>query len=799
MSAHVLVPRETRSVAAPGRPGHPHRHGGDLVRVGLGLALLGVGFLLARRGEISLLERDLFRLVNDLPTLVLPVVWAVMQLGNVVAVPTVAALAAATRRLRLARDLLVSGVLAYLGADLVKSAVQRERPAGLPVGDVLVEGPITGLGFISGHTAVAAALATAAAPYLSRRPRRVVWALAWTVGLARIYVGAHLPLDVLGGIGAGWAIGSLVHWVFGVPRWQPDPGRVAGLLHRFGLPVTHLAPAGGDARSSHPFTGVDEDSRPVFVKVLDPDRYERDWLYRAARWLAVRDVKDADALAPLDQQAANEALAAMTARERGVRAPAVLLARGAGRLALVVQRRVDGRGLDELSAAEFTPALLDEVWHQVALLRHARVAHHDLVAASLLVDAAGSAWVVDFGNAQTGAEDEALSGDVAELLASLAAVAPAERVVSSAVRVLGAEAVAAALPGLAPLSLSAANRGVLRADPERLPRLRAEVRRQLGLPHPDRPGAVRTGPWARAAAVASAGVVFSGLTVVAGGAGILESVERGGWRWLGGALLFAVLGRAALAAATLAAVERRIALGRAFGATTSTDCAGVLRGRPGGRRVAARFLERAGVLPAAAERATVRTAAASTAAAGLVAVVAVVLGLVEGRLGGWRTPASPLPLLLVGAAGLLLVLAVRALTRRGADGQAGPAQHQPSWSAARPRSGDAVRWGALLGWSTLGIALEAAALAAALHAVGGHLPLLATTAVYALIRLAWTVVPVLALPGAGEVLLLLALTALGAPLAGACAGVLVFRLLVFWVPVAVGALVIGRSWHHEPV
>ena len=71
---------------------------------------------------------------------VFPVVWAVMQLGNVVAVPILAAAAALARRFRMARDLLVSGLLAYLAADLIKSLVRRERPGGFAVGPVLPRG-----------------------------------------------------------------------------------------------------------------------------------------------------------------------------------------------------------------------------------------------------------------------------------------------------------------------------------------------------------------------------------------------------------------------------------------------------------------------------------------------------------------------------------------------------------------------------------------------------------------------------------------------------------------------------------
>jgi undecaprenyl-diphosphatase len=105
------------------------------------------------------------------------------------------------------------------------------------------------------------------------------------------------------------------------------------------------------------------------------------------------------------------------------------------------------------------------------------------------------------------------------------------------------------------------------------------------------------------------------------------------------------------------------------------------------------------------------------------------------------------------------------------------------------------RRGAQLGWASLGVALEAAALAAALHAVGGDVPLLATATAYGALHLLWSVVPMTGVPGAADVGLLLALTALGAPLASACAAVLVFRLLTFWLPAALGSLLSARFEH----
>ncbi|MGY1641918.1 phosphatase PAP2 family protein [Geodermatophilus sp. SYSU D00703] len=792
MTSRVAEPAG-RELPAP-RPGAGRppvqRHPVDLVRAGLGLAVLGLGLLVAQRGELPVFERDVFRLVNDLPATLVPVVWTVMQLGNALAVPAVAGLAALTRRFRLARDLLVSGLLAYLAADLVKSLVQRERPGGFLLEVNLPEGPVGGLGFVSGHSAVAAALATAVVPYVSRRGRRWAWALAWTVALARVYVGAHLPLDVVCGLALGWAIGSLVHFAFGVPRREVRTAPVGRLLERYGLPVRELRPASVRARSSHPFEAVDERGRRLYVKFLEPDRSERDWLYRLWRLLAVRDVKDADAVAPLGQQAEHEAVAAMTARGRGVRVPLVLLARGTERGAVVVQEFVPARGLDELPAGELTPGLLSRVWHEVRLLQEARVAHHDLVAASVLVDAEGRVWVVDFGNALTGADDDALAGDVAELMASLALHTDPEPVVATAVEALGPDAVASALPGLAPLSLSSATRAELRVDRSRLDALRTAVRRRLDLPDPGRPEFGPPGAAARGAVAAGCVLVLVGVPLLAGAPAMLDAVEDGGWRWLGAAVALAVLARAAHAAAALLTVDRRLALGRTFGAWMGAEGASLLHGGEGWRRSAARFLERAGVLPDAARRAVDRFVAGEVVAAVLVAAVTFVLALVEARLGNWRTPAALVPAVALGVAAWALVMTGQWLARRNDTGPHARRQVVRTLTGALARDGATLPWhrGAQLGWSVVGVALEGAALAAAVHAVGAPVPLLATATVYAGVHLLWSLLPAAGAPGAAEVTLLLALTALGAPLADACAAALVFRLLVFWIPAVVGTL-----------
>ena len=169
--------------------------------------------------SISGVEKSVFRAVNDLPSAIYPVpAWAFMQLGNFLVVPVTALAALVARRYRLAASLALAGTTTYVLAKVVKHFVERGRPDTL-VSDVNIHGAAShGLGFVSGHMAVICALAVAAWPYFGRPVRIALVTLAAIVGLLRIFVGAHLPLDVVGGAALGVGCGGLARLVLGAPR-----------------------------------------------------------------------------------------------------------------------------------------------------------------------------------------------------------------------------------------------------------------------------------------------------------------------------------------------------------------------------------------------------------------------------------------------------------------------------------------------------------------------------------------------------------------------------------------------------
>ena len=179
-------------------------------RFGLGSVLFLGSFIEARDGRLPAYEERIFRNVNGASDDLRVPVRAIMQAGTFATVPAVSLVALLAGRRRLAASLLASGTAAWLGAKAAKPLAGRARPAGV-IGDVRVREGITGdLGWVSGHMAVATTLAFVGGDALPRWARPALLAVAAITGSGRMYVGAHLPHDVVGGAGLGMMISALV-------------------------------------------------------------------------------------------------------------------------------------------------------------------------------------------------------------------------------------------------------------------------------------------------------------------------------------------------------------------------------------------------------------------------------------------------------------------------------------------------------------------------------------------------------------------------------------------------------------
>ncbi len=181
----------------------------SVVRFVTGGVLVAVSLAAVRRPAVTAREERAFRAANGAPDVWRVPVRKVMQAGTFGTVPVAGAVAWLAGRRRLAVSLAAGGTTAWLLAKAVKPLGGRPRPVSL-LADVRIRERIAGgLGWPSGHAAVATTLAVVASPWLPSWIRPLPPVTVALVGFGRMYVGAHLPWDLVGGAGLGLMVSAL--------------------------------------------------------------------------------------------------------------------------------------------------------------------------------------------------------------------------------------------------------------------------------------------------------------------------------------------------------------------------------------------------------------------------------------------------------------------------------------------------------------------------------------------------------------------------------------------------------------
>ena len=103
------------------------------------------------------------------------------------------------------RVVLAVVLASVLANNVIKPIVARPRPAVAQPGAHIVGWQPVGYSFPSGHAAECVAGACALAIMIPRR-RLLLFTIAGLIALSRVFVGAHYPLDIVGGAILGWAV-----------------------------------------------------------------------------------------------------------------------------------------------------------------------------------------------------------------------------------------------------------------------------------------------------------------------------------------------------------------------------------------------------------------------------------------------------------------------------------------------------------------------------------------------------------------------------------------------------------------
>ena len=196
---------KTKNEAAP--YGHDRWYVAAFV---VAVLLLAASAYVAHQHTVTGVELKVFRHINDWPnklTTFFKVCSIAPESVTFGAVAVVLAFVLRYYRLswRLAIEVLAGGAI----TELLKLVIARPRPFTI-LSDVHVRWQDAGNGFPSGHAMMITVIMITILPYLPKLWRWIVVVPIALVGLSRVYLGLHAPLDVVGGFAVGLGVVSFI-------------------------------------------------------------------------------------------------------------------------------------------------------------------------------------------------------------------------------------------------------------------------------------------------------------------------------------------------------------------------------------------------------------------------------------------------------------------------------------------------------------------------------------------------------------------------------------------------------------
>jgi undecaprenyl-diphosphatase len=172
-------------------------------------ALLVCSTALALNHTFSTLEKSIFYTINSWPNSWRLPFWLITYTGTIYMMAALTLFMIWRGYSRLALRIFCGGVAVFLLTQALKLIVERPRPYSV-LSDVMVRERLSpGFGFPSTHTAMATVMALLLLVWLPHKWRWVVVLWIVLVGLSRLYLGVHAPLDVVGGFAAGVLVVSV--------------------------------------------------------------------------------------------------------------------------------------------------------------------------------------------------------------------------------------------------------------------------------------------------------------------------------------------------------------------------------------------------------------------------------------------------------------------------------------------------------------------------------------------------------------------------------------------------------------
>ncbi len=774
-----------------------YRHPGDAVRLVLwsALTILLALFISIATDTSDGLTSDLGRAAARASRPARELLLALLQVAAVVLPVVAAAVLIVQQRWRRLGFIVLAAITAGVVFLLLDSLVDVSGRASGAVtsGTWVASTRFPSLPYVS---AAAGAMA-AAKPWLSRSWRRAADLTLGVLVLVLAIAGTAGVPGLLLAVAAGLTVGAALLVLLGAPNRRPAPAAVAMALQAGGVEVLDLSLERAEGGRAQLYLAHRPDHTPIFVKVYAGDSRDADLLYRGYRKLLLRGLGDTWPTASLEQQVEHQAFLSLWARRAHVHCPKVELVTALpdGSMALALEY-VDGQRLDALAPDEIDDALLDGVWREVRTLHEGRMAHRALRAANILV-ADGRPVIIDLGFGQQSAPPRAQAIDRAELLASSSVLVGADRAVAAAARVIEPASLAASLPFLQPLGLSAATRK--QVSKPLLPELRAHIAEVTGQEPVPLERLVRVRPRTLMTIAALVGAFYLLLPKLADVGDSFTAMRSANWGWVAVCVATSLLTYVAGAIGVSGSVRQHLPFVQNLETQFASSFVNrVTPANVGGMALNVRFLQKAGVDPAEAVTGTGLNALAGALIHAVLLVVFFAWAK-QGAAKAFKIPSSSK--LLVVIAVVLALAGVALATRKGRRFFQSHVVSfmKRSWATMTALAKSPAKLLALFGGS-VGVTLAyIASFAAAVVAFHGPVTFAEMGAVYLGASLIAAASPTPGGLGALEAALVAGLTGVGMAPGPAVAAVLTYRLATYWLPVLPGWILFHVLEHDDVI
>jgi HAD superfamily phosphatase (TIGR01668 family) len=362
--------------------------------VSIGLFVLTA--LIAKR--IGLVETSFFRSINELPDWMIYFFATISFFGTIWFALGLSLYRLLRRQYEASLKFLLAGLGAYVASYGLGLLELRSKPSDLLESVTVREDVFSTFGFPSVHVAVATAIAIVSYQYVPKKYHRYITFSVFLVALSRMYLGFHLPIDLIGGFAVGLAVGSIVSLALGrriTSRVTTD--EVMQALQGKSLPVKKVEVLGVDARGSSPFMITGLNDKKYFLKVVNKDNFFADWLFKMWRKVIYKRLEDETPFLSPKRQIEHESYVASLAYMNVIKTPKIvgvfeIKENNWGQ----AQEAINGKSLDKVDASKITNKLIDKTFMLVADLHKLGIIHRDLRSANIFVDVDNEPWLIDF-------------------------------------------------------------------------------------------------------------------------------------------------------------------------------------------------------------------------------------------------------------------------------------------------------------------------------------------------------------------------------------------------------------------